>query len=122
LENSWARHAKNHAALRDGWEAMGLSFIVDKACRLPQLNALVIPEGVEEAAVRKTLLERYDLEIGAGLGALAGNIWRVGLMGQSSSTQHVTLFLAAMEDVLAEQGAKITIGAALPAARAVLAG
>ncbi|MFT5439474.1 MAG: alanine-glyoxylate transaminase/serine-glyoxylate transaminase/serine-pyruvate transaminase [Alphaproteobacteria bacterium] len=121
LENAWARHAKNHAALRDGWEAMGLSFIVDEACRLPQLNAVIIPDGVDEAAVRKTLLERYDLEIGAGLGALAGKIWRVGLMGQSSSTQHVTLFLAAMEDVLAEQGAKITIGAALPAARAVLA-
>lgn len=121
LEAAWARHAKNHAALRDGAEAMGLRFIVDEACRLPQLNAIGVPDGVDEALVRKTLLQRYDLEIGAGLGDLAGKIWRVGLMGQSSSTQHVILFLAAMEDVLSEQGAKIKTGAALPAARAALA-
>ncbi len=121
LEAAWARHAKNHDALREGWEAMGLSFIVEKDCRLPQLNALVIPDGVDDAAVRRTLLQRYDLEIGAGLGALAGKVWRVGLMGQSSSAEHVTMFLAAMEDVLAEQGADIKIGAALPAARRALA-
>ncbi len=122
LEKAWARHAKLHAALRAGAEAMGLSFIVDEASRLPQLNAIAVPQGVDEAAVRKTLLQRYDLEIGAGLGSLAGKIWRVGLMGQSATVEHVTVFLSAMEDILAEQGAAITTGAALPAARKVLAG
>ena len=120
LEQAWARHAIMHNALRDGVEAMGLSLIVDKEYRLPQLNTVSIPEGVDEAAVRGTLLSRYNLEIGAGLGDLAGKVWRVGLMGQSATGEHVTLFLSAMEDVLAEQGAAINTGAALPAARAVL--
>jgi alanine-glyoxylate transaminase/serine-glyoxylate transaminase/serine-pyruvate transaminase len=110
-----------HAALRAGVEAMGLSFIVDEACRLPQLNTIAVPEGVDEAAVRRTLLDRYDLEVGAGLGDLAGKVWRVGLMGASATVEHVTVFLAAMEDILSEQGAAITTGAALPAARKVLA-
>lgn len=121
LENAWARHASLHGALRAGAEAMGLSFIVDEACRLPQLNAIVVPDGVNEAAVRSALLDRYDLEIGAGLGDLAGKVWRVGLMGQSATPEHVTLFLAAMEDELAVQGAPINVGAALPAMRAALA-
>jgi alanine-glyoxylate transaminase/serine-glyoxylate transaminase/serine-pyruvate transaminase len=120
LEQAWARHAIMHNALRDGVEAMGLSLIVDKEYRLPQLNTVSIPEGVDEAAVRGTLLSRYNLEIGAGLGDLAGKVWRVGLMGQSATGEHVTLFLSAIEDVLAEQGAAINTGAALPAARAVL--
>ena len=120
LEQAWARHAVMHNALRDGVEAMGLSLIVDKEYRLPQLNTVSIPEGVDEAAVRGTLLSRYNLEIGAGLGDLAGKVWRVGLMGQSATGEHVTLFLSAMEDVLAEQGAAINTGAALPAARAIL--
>jgi len=120
LEQAWARHATMHNALRDGVEAMGLSLIVDEAYRLPQLNTVSIPEGVDEAAIRGTLLSRYNLEIGAGLGDLAGKVWRVGLMGQSATSEHVTLFLSAMEDVLAEQGAAINTGAALPAARAVL--
>jgi alanine-glyoxylate transaminase/serine-glyoxylate transaminase/serine-pyruvate transaminase len=120
LEQAWARHAVMHNALRDGVEAMGLSLIVDKEYRLPQLNTVSIPEGVDEAAVRGTLLSRYNLEIGAGLGDLAGKVWRVGLMGQSATGEHVTLFLSAMEDVLAEQGAAINTGAALPAARTAL--
>jgi len=120
LEQAWARHAAMHNALRDGIEAMGLSLIVDEAYRLPQLNTVSIPEGVDEAAVRETLLSRYNLEIGAGLGDLAGKVWRVGLMGQSATGEHVTLFLSAMEDVLSEQGATINTGKALPAARAVL--
>jgi alanine-glyoxylate transaminase/serine-glyoxylate transaminase/serine-pyruvate transaminase len=120
LEQAWARHAAMHNALRAGVEAMGLSLIVDEAYRLPQLNTISIPEGVDEAAVRGKLLSRYNLEIGAGLGDLAGKVWRVGLMGQSATGEHVTLFLSAMEDVLAEQRAAINTGAALPAARAVL--
>ncbi|MCK5813130.1 MAG: alanine--glyoxylate aminotransferase family protein, partial [Cocleimonas sp.] len=89
LENSWARHDTNHQALKAGIEAMGLGFFVDEAYRLPQLNAVTLPEGIDEAAVRKQLLERYNLEIGAGLGPMAGKIWRIGLMGYASSQQNV---------------------------------
>lgn len=120
LEQAWERHARMHNALRMGIEAMGLSLIVEEAYRLPQLNTVSIPEGVDEAVVRSTLLSRYNLEIGAGLGGLAGKVWRVGLMGQSATSEHVTLFLSAMEDALGEQGAAINFGTALPAARSVL--
>ncbi len=118
MENAWARHAAAHGGLRAGAEAMGLSFIVDEACRLPQLNTIAVPDGIDEAAVRRALLDRYDLEIGAGLGPLAGKVWRVGLMGQSATREHVMVFLAAMEEILSEMGAAITTGAALPAAAA----
>jgi alanine-glyoxylate transaminase/serine-glyoxylate transaminase/serine-pyruvate transaminase len=121
LENAWARHAKIHGALRVGAEAMGLSFIVDEPYRLPQLNAIAVPDGVDEAAVRNMLLEKYSLEIGAGLGDLAGKVWRVGLLGQSASPEHVTAFLTAMEDALSVQGASINVGAALPAMQGALA-
>jgi len=84
LENSWARHQKNHLALRAGLEAMGLKFVVPVAERLPQLNAITIPEGVDDAAVRTALLNDYQLEIGAGLGVMAGKVWRFGLMGYAS--------------------------------------
>ena len=120
LEHAWERHAKMHNALRLGIEAMGLSLIVEKDYRLPQLNTVSIPEGVDEASVRSTLLSRYNLEIGAGLGGLAGKVWRVGLMGQSATSEHVILFLSAMEDVLGEQGAAINTGTALAAAHSVL--
>ena len=72
---------------------MGLSFLVDEACRLPQLNAIAFPDGVNEAAVRGALLERYNLEIGSGLGDLAGKLCRVGLLGQSASPEYVMLLL-----------------------------
>jgi len=122
IENAWARHAASHDALRAGAEAMGLSFIVEKPYRLPQLNAIAVPDGVDEAAVRRALLDRYGLEIGAGLGVLTGKIWRVGLLGQSATREHVMVFLAAMEEILSEMGAPIEAGAALPAARAALKG
>jgi len=83
LENAWQRHAHNHQALRAGLEAMGLSFIVAEADRLPQLNSVTIPQGVDDASVRSQLLNEFNLEIGAGLGALAGKVWRIGLMGHS---------------------------------------
>ena len=70
---------------------MGLSFIVDQEYRLPQLNSVTVPEGVDEAAVRNALLADYSLEIGAGLGSLAGKVWRIGLMGFSSSQKNVLL-------------------------------
>jgi len=100
IENSWQRHAKMHALLRDGAESLGLKFLVDESCRLPQLNSICIPDGVDEAAVRGKLLADYDLEIGAGLGELAGKVWRVGLMGQASNERNVRLFLNAMKDAL----------------------
>lgn len=121
LENSWKRHAKNHEALKAGFEAMGLSFFVDEAYRLPQLNAVTIPEGVDEAALRSTLLNNYNLEIGAGLGTMAGKIWRVGLMGYASNETNVLFCLGAMDAVLSDMGAKIDSGKAVSAAMKVYA-
>ncbi|MBF0394963.1 MAG: alanine--glyoxylate aminotransferase family protein [Alphaproteobacteria bacterium] len=120
IEASWARHAKAHRALKAGIEAMGLSFLVPEASRLPMLNAVLVPEGVDEAALRARLLERFGLEIGAGLGALAGRIWRIGLMGQSAVPANVLLCLSAIEATLGETNAPITTGAAVPAAMRVL--
>ncbi|GAB3276719.1 pyridoxal-phosphate-dependent aminotransferase family protein [Parahaliea aestuarii] len=122
LEAAWARHARHHAALVAGLEAMGLSMAVAAEYRLPQLNAVNIPAGVDDAAVRSALLNEFDLEIGAGLGALAGKTWRIGLMGHSSRERNVLTLLAALESVLGRQGAAINSGAALPAAQAILAG
>lgn len=118
LEASWARHQRHHEALRAGIEAMGMSFLVDPAHRLPQLNAIMVPQGVNEAAVRTMLLERYSLEIGAGLGPYAGRIWRIGLMGHAANERNVLLCLGSLEAVLAEMGV-VTPGKALPAARTV---
>lgn len=122
LEAAWARHARLHDALRAGLEALGLSLPVAPQHRLPQLNAVAVPAGVDEAEVRTRLLQRFGLEIGAGLGALAGKVWRVGLMGASCTPTHVTLCLTGLESVLAEMGAPVTVGKALPAANAVLWG
>ncbi len=119
LENSWQRHRDNHLALAAGVEAMGLSFVVDAADRLPQLNAVTIPAGVDEAAVRKVLLEDYSLEIGAGLGVLAGKVWRIGLMGFASNKKNVLLCLNALDNVLSSMGAPINSGKAVNAANAV---
>ena len=120
LENAWARHAKHHQALRAGFESMGLNFIVSEAERLPQLNAITIPEGVDDATVRTTLLNDYSLEIGAGLGVMAGKVWRVGLMGHACNTRNVYLCLNALDDVLGRLNAPIERGAAVAAAQAVL--
>lgn len=116
LQASWARHQRNHLALRAGLEAMGLELIVPEHARLPQLNAVSIPQGVDEAAVRKQLLNNYDLEIGAGLGQLAGKVWRIGLMGYSSNPTNVRLCLAALENALALQNSDIVCGKAVAAA------
>ncbi|MCP5298813.1 MAG: alanine--glyoxylate aminotransferase family protein [Chromatiaceae bacterium] len=121
LENAWERHRRNHDALRAGLEAMGLGFIVDEAHRLPQLNAVSIPAGVDDAAVRTRLLREHHLEIGAGLGDLAGKVWRIGLMGYSSRIENITACLGALDAVLADMGAPINHGVALPAAEKVLA-
>jgi alanine-glyoxylate transaminase/serine-glyoxylate transaminase/serine-pyruvate transaminase len=120
LENAWSRHYNNHLVLRAGLEAMGLSFIVDEEYRLPQLNSVTIPEGIDEAAVRSRLLSEFNLEIGAGLGALAGKVWRIGLMGHSSRTENIFLCLSALEAVLAELGADIHTGVAISAAQSAM--
>lgn len=122
LENAWARHQKLHLALKAGLEAMGISFLVDEASRLPQLNSVVIPEGVDDAAVRTALLQNYNLEIGAGLGALAGKVWRIGLMGTACTPRNVMLCLDALENTLQSMNAPINVGVAAQAARSVLEG
>lgn len=120
LEASWARHLRMHEALKAGLEAMGLEFLVESPWRLPQLNAVRVPVGVDEAAVRARLLEQFGLELGGGLGALAGKIWRIGLMGYSARPENVRLCLEALELALA--GAEgLTPGAGVPAAEASLA-
>jgi alanine-glyoxylate transaminase/serine-glyoxylate transaminase/serine-pyruvate transaminase len=121
VENAWERHRSHHAALRAGFEAMGLSFVVPEGERLPQLNAISVPEGVDEAAVRQKLLADYELEIGAGLGAMAGRIWRVGLMGYACNRRNVLFCLGAMDAVLTDLKAPIHSGVAVAAAEAVYA-
>ncbi len=116
LETAWERHQKNHQALRNGIEAMGLKFIAKENERLPQLNTVTIPEGVDDATVRNKLLQDYNLEIGAGLGALAGKAWRIGLMGHASNKTNVLLFLGALDSILTGAGANINSGVAVQAA------
>lgn len=120
LENSWARHARMHAALRAGVEAMGLTFLVPVAERLPQLNAIRLPDGVDEAAIRQRLLNEFNLEIGAGLGALAGKVWRIGLMGYAANVKNVLFCLSALEATLADARAPIKRGVAMDAALSTL--
>lgn len=115
IENAWARHEQNHIALKAGLEVLGMEFIVKEGYRLPQINTVKIPEGVNDAAVRNALLEKYQLEIGSGLGPLAGKVWRFGLLGQSSQQENVLLCMAAMEDVLSSQGYKVNKGEAVAA-------
>jgi len=119
IENSWARHQKYHDALRSWLEALGLGFVVPEGQRLPQLNAVSIPDGVDEAAVRSILLKEYNLEIGAGLGAMAGKIWRIGLMGFASNQTNVLFCLGALDAVLSGMKAPVHSGVAVAAARAV---
>lgn len=100
LEAAWRRHRDMHLILRDGLEKLGLRFVVDAAARLPQLNAVYIPEGIDDAATRNRLLQEYNLEIGGGLGDLAGKAWRIGLMGYGARRENVALCLKALESVL----------------------
>ena len=97
LEASWARHAANHRRLREGLAELGLELLVPEVARLPQLNSVCIPEGVADAPLRRALLEKHGIEIGAGLGALAGKVWRIGLMGSSSRPENVDRVLAALK-------------------------
>lgn len=98
---------------------MGLGLLVNEADRLPQLNAVVIPDGVDDAAVRTRLLQDFNLEIGAGLGALAGKVWRIGLMGHACSAKNVEYCLQSLDQILGDMGA-IEKGVAVVAAQSVL--
>lgn len=104
LEARWARHERNHRQLLEGLAAMGLSVLPPPGERLWTLNAVKVPAGVDEAAVRKYLLDEFSIEVGSGLGPLAGKIWRVGLMGASSTPRHIALFLGTLARALAAQG------------------
>ncbi len=102
--------------LKAGLAAMGIEYSAQVGHQLPMLNAVRIPGGVDDAAVRKQLLERFGIEIGAGLGAFKGQVWRVGLMGYGSRANNVYVFLAALEQLLSEQGYGFEHGAAIAAA------
>ena len=115
LEQRWARHQKNHEALAGGLAAIGLDLLPPQADRLWTLNAVRVPTGIDEAVVRQRLLREFNIEIGAGLGPLAGKIWRVGLMGASSTPAMLLLFLGAIEHVLHAMGHKSDRGAAAAA-------
>lgn len=112
LEHSWARHMRNHKALKAGLQTMGIEYVVAEPYRLPQLNAVQVPVGVDEKEVRRRLLVEYNLEIGAGLGDFAGKIWRFGLMGTASRVENVVFCLNALETVLSDMGMKVERGAA----------
>lgn len=116
LEARIARHKRNHQALRAGLEAMGLNYVPDHS--LTTLNAVHVPGGVDDATVRKRLLNEFGIEIGAGLGPFKGKAWRIGLMGHSSTKRNVMLVLAALESLLLDQGADVKPGEALQAASA----
>ena len=122
LEARWLRHERHHHALAAAVEAMGLSLLPPEGERLWTLNAVRVPPGVDEAAVRRMLLQTFNIEVGAGLGPLAGRIWRVGIMGAGSTPQTLTLLLAALEAALAAHGHRVTPGAGTAAATAALAG
>jgi len=113
LEDSWKRHRLNHLALVAGLESLGLGFVVEEASRLPQLNAVSFPQQIDEAAVRCALLADYGLEIGAGLGALAGKVWRIGLMGYASNRKNVNLCVSALGNVLNAHGHRCDVSQAI---------
>jgi alanine-glyoxylate transaminase/serine-glyoxylate transaminase/serine-pyruvate transaminase len=106
LENRWARHERNSKAFVAGVEAMGLEMLAAPEHRLWTLNAVRIPQGVDDARVRSHLLQDYNIEIGAGFGSLKGRIWRVGLMGSGSTENNVILLLEALSRVLEGEGFK----------------
>ncbi|MCS7252955.1 MAG: alanine--glyoxylate aminotransferase family protein [Armatimonadota bacterium] len=121
LQKRWQRHAQNGEALVAGIEAMGLKLLVQKEFRMPCLTAVCVPEGVNEAKVRNCLLSEFNIEIGAGLGALKGRIWRIGLMGYSSQRRNVLLLLSALGAALRMEGFNADVSSAISAASEVFA-
>lgn len=122
IEKRWKRHERNAKALCAGLEAMGLELLVKPDYRLPPLTTIKVPSGVDEALVRRRLMSEYKLEIGAGLGDLKGKIWRVGLMGSTSTPRNVMLFLSAFGEVLRSIGVKVCVEEGLDAAFKILEG
>lgn len=122
LDKSHARHLHNHRALKAGLAAIGIQYATHESCTLPQLNAVLVPAGVDDAAVRSGLLNQFGIEIGAGLGAYKGKVWRIGLMGYGSRPANVLLFLAALEQLLSQQNYRFERGASVAAANASYAG
>jgi alanine-glyoxylate transaminase/serine-glyoxylate transaminase/serine-pyruvate transaminase len=116
LEKCWARHARHHGALKAGLAAIGIGYSAQEGHQLPMLNAVKIPDGVDDAVVRRELLTRFGIEIGSGLGAFKGKVWRIGLMGYGARANNVLLFLSALEQLLAEASVKFEHGASIAAA------
>jgi len=100
LPQSWARHEECGRLLQDGLQKLGLDLFAAEGHRLPELTTVWVPDGVEDAAVRRSLLERYGIEIGGGVGQFAGRVWRIGCMGHTARVRNVTLLLAALAEVL----------------------
>jgi alanine-glyoxylate transaminase/serine-glyoxylate transaminase/serine-pyruvate transaminase len=121
LEPRWRRHEQNHRALKAGLAAMGLQLAAQEQHQLWMLNSVAIPAGVDDARVRATLLEEFNIEIGGGLGPLKGKTWRIGLMGESSTAANVLLILGALGRVLPRCGHAVEPGAAVAAAERVYA-
>jgi alanine-glyoxylate transaminase/serine-glyoxylate transaminase/serine-pyruvate transaminase len=121
LDACFARHELNHRALKAGVAALGMKYAAQEGHQLPMLNAVRVPDGVDEAKVRNDLLNRFGIEIGAGLGAFKGKVWRIGLMGYGARPANVYLLLSALEQLLAEQGHKFNHGASIAAAGDVYA-
>ena len=119
LPKVFARHDENHRALKAGLAALGIDYAAQEGHQLPMLNAVRVPKGVDDATVRTGLLSRFGIEIGGGLGAFKGKAWRIGLMGHASRRNNVLLFLAALEQLLAEQKYKFPPGSSTAAANAV---
>lgn len=119
LDARFARHALQHQALKAGLEAMNIQYSVPSTHCLPMLNSVLIPDGVDDAAVRTQLLNEFGIEIGGGLGPMKGKTWRIGLMGETARMSNVLLFLAALEQCLNKQGMRPPAGAGIAAANAV---
>ena len=122
LENRYARHRRNGRALRAGLEALGMKMLVPEEQCTYQLTAVRTPEGIDEARVRSRLLNEYNVEIGGGLGQLRGQIWRIGLMGESSTVANLMILLTALEELLPTEGFEVSAGQGVSAASRVLAG
>jgi alanine-glyoxylate transaminase/serine-glyoxylate transaminase/serine-pyruvate transaminase len=121
LEARHARHLRNHVALKAGLAALGIDYAVAEPYQLPMLNAVKIPAGVDDKAVRTQLLNEFGIEIGGGLGPMAGKTWRIGLMGETSNPRNVLVFLAALEACLQGQGVSLQPGAGVAAANTSVA-